>query len=240
MGDGGGLLGRGRDGCTAQAQQQAVEHFGFQFAVGRARSPGDLLALRRGVDLLHAAVGDGDLGQVPDALETGAEAVTLAGRIQAVQHRADGATDEILRQLGAVFGIERPFAAKGAAIGVEQHAHSFPLLFVEFCHEGLFSGSQMGFKEVWRRNEIRRGMNHYFYTARSGKALHTSHQQVIVEVGEVNDGNVFWNCCIQQLHTIRCRIFRRFNVVDCPPPRLDFSSVGFHRCAVKHDFLLMH
>ena len=65
---------------------------------------GVVLALA-GVDLLHATVGDIDAGlAIGFALQAGAEFVALAGGIERIEHLAQAFADDVLRQLGAVFG----------------------------------------------------------------------------------------------------------------------------------------
>ncbi len=67
--------------------------------------PNRLVFLGAGVDLDHAPVADVDLGAASGiALQPGAEFVAFAGGIQVVKHLANGGTDEILGQFGAVLG----------------------------------------------------------------------------------------------------------------------------------------
>src|SRR5512143_1628668 len=87
----------------AEAQHQAAQHFGFELGVGLARLPlGDVLALG-GIDLLHTAVADVDLGAVLARFDPRAELVALGGGIGAVDQPADAAADHVLRNVGAVF-----------------------------------------------------------------------------------------------------------------------------------------
>src|SRR2546427_13241339 len=67
-----------------------------------------LVLLGAGVDLLHAAVRDVDLGgAVGRALQARAEAVALAGGVQAIEDLAQRLADHVLRDLGAVLEIGR-------------------------------------------------------------------------------------------------------------------------------------
>src|SRR5256885_14040346 len=84
---------------------RSAQEFGFQFRVGGARLPDGLVLLGAGVDLLHAAVRDVDLGgAVGRALQARAEAVALAGGVQAIEDLAQRLADHVLRDLGAVLG----------------------------------------------------------------------------------------------------------------------------------------
>ncbi|MPN05498.1 hypothetical protein SDC9_152749 [bioreactor metagenome] len=100
----------------AELDHQAAQELGFQLRIDRAGLPHGGVLLLGAVDLDHAAMADEDVGAaVLVALKARAEAVTLAGGVQAVEQFADGRADDVLRDLGAVFG---PVGLQDAEFGV--------------------------------------------------------------------------------------------------------------------------
>ncbi|CAN6484224.1 unnamed protein product [Victoria cruziana] len=88
-----------------------------------------LVALGRGVDLLRAIVADEDVAAaVLGALDTQPVHITLAAGVQAVEHAAQRAADEVLRQLVAVFHPVGFHRADGGLVLDQRHVALLPEL----------------------------------------------------------------------------------------------------------------
>src|SRR6267378_3931552 len=105
----------------AEPHHHAAQEFGFEARVGLARLPHRLAGrsghvARRGVDLLHAAVADIDLGAfaVGSAVEPRAKLVALGGGIDLVDKLTQQRADSSLGDIGAVL---RPVGFHHAGLG---------------------------------------------------------------------------------------------------------------------------
>ena len=109
----------------AELDHHAAQEFGLEFGVDRARLPHGGVLLLRAVDLDHAAMAHEDVGAaVGVAFKARTETVALARGVQAVKQLADARTDDVLRDLGAVF---RPVGFQNAEFGVVGGEHEAAL-----------------------------------------------------------------------------------------------------------------
>ena len=103
--DGGGGDGRlGELFLGAQLDHDALQELGFELRIARARLPGGGFLLRTGVDLDQPAVADIDLAAGGGALDPRAELVFLTRGVQRVDQPTQGVADDVVGELGAVFG----------------------------------------------------------------------------------------------------------------------------------------
>ena len=91
--------------CHTQTHHQALQHFGFQLGICRARLPAGFILAFGGVQLDHAPMADIDFRRARRAalFQAGAEFIAFGSGIQEIQRLADGAANDVHGQLGAVF-----------------------------------------------------------------------------------------------------------------------------------------
>ena len=124
-------IGLDHGSCTllghAERDHQAAQEFVFQLGVDRARLPAGGRLVVGAVDLFHATVADEDVrAALGIAFEPRPEAVELAGGVERIEHLAERGTDDVLGQLGAVFGPVGFHDAQPLVVGGQHEAVVFP------------------------------------------------------------------------------------------------------------------
>ena len=98
------------------ADGQTLEHFGLHRRIGGTGLPDRGVALRASDDLNHRTMRQEDVTRaVVIALDAATVLIAFARGVGEVEHLADRAADDVLRELGLVFG---PFGLKVAGLGV--------------------------------------------------------------------------------------------------------------------------
>ena len=95
---------------------QARKHHGFELGIARTGLPNRALFLTPLEHFHHLAVRDEDVRRaVFSAFHAGAVLITRAGVVNDVQRFTDGGTNDVLREIGLVFG---PFRLDDAGLGI--------------------------------------------------------------------------------------------------------------------------